>query len=245
MSPTRTLAEASLPPRILEVRQGILKANDLEARALRESFRRAGVFVVNVVSGPGSGKTELLVRTLGLLLARGRRVAAVVGDLATENDARRLAASRAPARQIVTGTICHLECPMVRKALEGWDLDELDYLFIENVGNLVCPASFDLGEQLRVLLFAVTEGEDKPLKYPSLINTADVIVISKADLAEAVGFDRITAERNLQAARPGAAVLELSARTGLGLDDWVELLEERRGGALEREPDGPGPGPLG
>jgi hydrogenase nickel incorporation protein HypB len=233
-------AEASLPPRILEVRQGILKANDLLAHELRESFRRAGVFAVNVVSSPGSGKTELLVRTLSMLRARGRQVAAVVGDLATENDARRLSTSGAPTRQIITGTVCHLEAAMVRKAIEGWNLQELDYLFIENVGNLVCPASFDLGEQIRVLLCAVTEGEDKPLKYPSLINTADVIVMSKLDLAEAVEFDGRTARRNIEQARPGGAVLEVSARTGLGLDCWVELLEERRRRSFDLEADRPG-----
>jgi hydrogenase nickel incorporation protein HypB len=215
-------------PRILEVRQGLLKANDELARTLREEFRRRGVFVVNVVSGPGAGKTELLARTMAVLKERGRRVAAVVGDLATDNDARRLAASGAPARQIITGTVCHLEANMVRTALEGWDLAEFDYLFIENVGNLVCPASFDLGEDLRVLLFPVTEGEDKPLKYPTLINTADVTLISKLDLAAAVGFDLALARRNLEQARPGAVVLEVSTRSGAGIDDWVRLLEDRR-----------------
>ena len=215
-------------PRILEVRQGLLKANDELARALRDDFRRAGVFVVNVVSGPGAGKTELLAGTMATLRERGRRVAAVVGDLATDNDARRLAASGAPARQIVTGTVCHLEARMVRTAIEGWDLAGLDYLFIENVGNLVCPASFDLGEDLRVLLFPVTEGEDKPLKYPTLINTADVTLISKLDLADAVGFDLALARRNLEEARPGAVVLEVSARNGVGVEGWVELLERRR-----------------
>jgi len=183
------------------------------------------VFVVNVVSGPGAGKTELLAKTMALLTDRGRRVAAVVGDLATDNDARRLAASGAPARQIITGTVCHLEARMVRTALEGWDLAGLDYLFIENVGNLVCPASFDLGEDLRVLLFPVTEGEDKPLKYPTLINTADVTIISKLDLAGAVGFDLALARRNLEEARPGAVVLEVSARSGVGIEEWIELLE--------------------
>jgi hydrogenase nickel incorporation protein HypB len=226
--PSLISAEAIHPPRILEVRQGILKANDLQAQELRSAFHQAGVYVVNLVSGPGAGKTELLVSTLTRLRERGRRVAVIVGDLATENDARRLSASGATARQIITGTVCHLEAQMVRKALEGWDLAELDYLFIENVGNLVCPAAFDLGEHLRVLLYAVTEGEDKPLKYPTLINTSDVTLISKADLAEAVGFDRATALRNIEQARPGAAVLEVSARTGVGLDSWVELLEKRR-----------------
>ena len=186
----RATEGATLPPRILEVRQGLLKANDMLARELREEFAAAGVYVVNVVSGPGAGKTELLARTLTVFRERGRAVAAIVGDLATENDARRLEASGAKARQIITGTVCHLEASMVRRALEGWELASLDYLFIENVGNLVCPASFDLGEHLRVLLFPVTEGEDKPLKYPTLINTADVTLISKIDLAEAVAFDR-------------------------------------------------------
>jgi hydrogenase nickel incorporation protein HypB len=164
---------------------------------------------------------------LTILRNRGFRVAAIVGDLATDNDARRLAATGAPARQIVTGTVCHLEAKMVRSALEEWNLGELDYLFIENVGNLVCPASFDLGEHLRVLLFPVTEGEDKPLKYPTLINSADVTVISKIDLAEAVRFDRDLARTNIDLARPGAPVLEVSARSGLGLDAWIEMLEAR------------------
>jgi hydrogenase nickel incorporation protein HypB len=234
LSSTRS-ATGALSPRILEVRQGLLKANDELARALREDFRRAGVFVVNVVSGPGAGKTELLARTMAMLRDRGRRVAAVVGDLATDNDARRLSASGAPARQIITGTVCHLEARMVRTALEGWDLAELDYLFIENVGNLVCPASFDLGEHLRVLLFPVTEGEDKPLKYPTLINTADVTLISKLDLAGAVGFDLALARRNLEEARPGAVVLEVSARSGAGIEGWIELLEDRRRAARDGE----------
>jgi hydrogenase nickel incorporation protein HypB len=210
------------------VRQGLLKSNDLLARDLRADYAAAGVYVVNVVSGPGAGKTELLARTLSALRQRGRRVAAIVGDLATENDARRLEASGAKARQIITGTVCHLEATMVRKALEGWELADLDYLFIENVGNLVCPAAFDLGEHLRVLLFPVTEGEDKPLKYPTLINTADVTLISKVDLAGAVEFDRELARKNLDEARPGGVVLEVSARTGSGLEAWLELLEAGR-----------------
>src|SRR4051795_9983564 len=222
---SKAVSTASLPPRILEVRQGLLKANDQLARDLRAEFSQAGVFVVNVVSGPGAGKTELLARTLKLLRDCGRRVAAVVGDLATDNDARRLSASGAEARQIITGTVCHLEAQMVRTALEGWDLAGLDYLFIENVGNLVCPASFDLGEDLRVLLFPVTEGEDKPLKYPTLINTADVTIISKLDLAWAVGFDLALARRNLEEPRPGAGVRGVSARSGVGIEEWIEPLE--------------------
>jgi hydrogenase nickel incorporation protein HypB len=205
---------------------------------LRNAFVSAGVYVANLVSGPGAGKTELLARTLARLMERGHRVAAIVGDLATENDARRLSATGAPARQIVTGTVCHLEAQMVRNALDGWSLKELDFLFIENVGNLVCPASFDLGEHLRVLLFPVTEGEDKPLKYPTLINTADLTLISKVDLAEAVGFDRTLARRNLDEARPGASVLEVSARSGVGVDAWIELLEDRRKMALDQPASG-------
>jgi hydrogenase nickel incorporation protein HypB len=168
---------------------------------------------------------------------RGRRVAAIVGDLATENDAQRLAASGAPARQIITGTVCHLDAQMVQEALAGWSLAELDYLFIENVGNLVCPASFDLGEHLRVLLFPVTDGEDKPLKYPSLINSCDVALIAKIDLADAVGFDRELARKNLHLARPGCAVLDVSARTGHGLEPWVELLEAKREAVLAPHAD--------
>ncbi|MFO0890352.1 MAG: hydrogenase nickel incorporation protein HypB [Isosphaeraceae bacterium] len=238
-TPDRSAARrGSSPPRILEVRQNILKANDLQARELRETFSGAGVYVVNLVSSPGSGKTELLVKTLGRLREAGRRVAAVVGDLATENDARRLAASGAPSRQIITGTVCHLEVPMIRKAIEGWDLATLDFLFIENVGNLVCPASFDLGEHLRVLVFAVTEGEDKPLKYPTLINTSDLAIITKSDLAEATGFDRAAAMRNIEQARPGAVVIEVSARTGIGLDSWIEALERRRQTLFSGTPGG-------
>ncbi len=206
-----------MTPRILEVRTKILKKNDEVARALRARFAEAGLFVVNVVSGPGAGKTELL-RALMTDLRRDLRVAAVVGDLATENDARRLAQSGAEARQILTGTMCHLEADMVEKAIEGWALADLDLLFVENVGNLVCPQGYDLGEDWRLLLFPVTEGEDKPLKYPTLINTADAVAISKMDLADAVGFDLPLARKNIETARPGVPVFETSARTGAGLD---------------------------
>src|SRR3954464_11959002 len=150
------------PTRLVEVRQNILKHNDLVARALRQQFQQAGVYVVSLVSSPGAGKTTFLEKVLTLLHVR-YRVAALVGDLATDHDAQRLARSGAPVRQITTGTVCHLEADMVASALGSWPLEELDFLFIENVGNLVCPASFDLGEELRMVLFSVTEGEDKPL----------------------------------------------------------------------------------
>jgi hydrogenase nickel incorporation protein HypB len=151
-------------------------------------------------------------------------VAALVGDLATENDALRLQRSGAPVKQITTGSVCHLDASMVSNALEGWDVSKLDILFIENVGNLVCPSSYDLGEDLRVVLLSVTEGEDKPLKYPTIFNTADVAVITKMDLAAAVEFDRDAAHRNIQSVRPGMRVFEVSAKTGLGMRQWTEFL---------------------
>lgn len=214
-------------PRILEVRTKILKKNDEIARAMRAEFEAAGVVVVNLVSSPGTGKTAFLQETLTRLVKAGQPVAAVVGDLETDNDAQRLAASGAPVRQIMTHGLCHLEADMVQAHLEGWDLAALRYLFIENVGNLVCPTSWDLGESLRVALLSVTEGEDKPLKYPGLFNTADVAVITKIDLAEACDFDRDLARANIEAVRPGMRVFETSAKTGAGMDEWMGWLAGR------------------
>jgi hydrogenase nickel incorporation protein HypB len=215
--------------RIVEVRQNILKKNDLLAASLRNRFQSAGVFVTSLVSSPGAGKTTFLERTL-LDLRSGPRTAVLVGDLATENDANRLRRTEVPVRQITTGTVCHLDAEMIDRALAGWTLEELELLFIENVGNLVCPASYDLGEQLRVVLLSVTEGEDKPAKYPTIFNTADLAVITKMDLAVAVGFDREAAWRNIQSVRPGLEVLEVSARTGEGMDAWLALLKKRAAG---------------
>jgi hydrogenase nickel incorporation protein HypB len=212
-----------MQPRIVEVRQGILKKNDLLARDLRERFAAAGLFAVNLVSSPGAGKTTLLEKTLARL-APAHRVAALVGDLATDRDAQRLAGAGAPVRQITTGTLCHLQAEMVGAALADWDLEALDLLFVENVGNLVCPASYDLGENLRVVVLSVTEGEDKPLKYPTIFHAADLAVISKIDLADAVDFDRRQALANIQEVRPELEVLELSARTGQGMDAWTARL---------------------
>jgi hydrogenase nickel incorporation protein HypB len=212
-----------MTPRLVEVRRHVLKQNDELARALRQRFAAAGVRVVSLVSSPGAGKTALLERLLREL-APERRVAALVGDLATENDAARLARSGAPVRQIVTGTVCHLDASMVERSLEGWDLKALDLLFIENVGNLVCPASYDLGESLRLVLLSVTEGEDKPLKYPTIFNTADVAVITKSDLAEAVEFDLAAALRNIDAVRPGMRTLLVSSKTGAGMPELLDLV---------------------
>jgi hydrogenase nickel incorporation protein HypB len=215
--------------RIVELRQGILKKNDELARELRARYTHAGVLVLNLVSSPGTGKTAFLERTLTELRKAGARVAALVGDLETDNDARRLAASGAPVRQINTHGICHLDAEMISKHLDGWtgvELGSLDYLFIENVGNLVCPSSYDLGERVRVALLSVTEGEDKPLKYPTLFNSADAAVITKMDIAEAVDFNRAEALKNINEIRPGIRIFETSAKTGAGMGDWLAYLAE-------------------
>jgi len=217
-------------PRIVEVRKDILRKNDELARALRQRFHAFGVFVVSLVSSPGAGKTALLERTLAETMKRWR-VAALVGDLQTDNDARRLAATGVPVRQITTGTVCHLDAEMVSRALDEWELtslDALDVLFVENVGNLVCPASYDLGEALRVVLMSVTEGEDKPLKYPTIFNSSDLAVITKTDLADAVGFDRDAARQAIDRVRPGLDVIEVSSRSGAGFDRWLERLQTER-----------------
>ncbi|CAN5142786.1 hydrogenase nickel incorporation protein HypB [soil metagenome] len=217
-----------MTPRILEVRKGLLKKNDEIAAGLRANFAAASTFVVNLVSSPGTGKTLFLERTLAAFRERGHRPAALVGDLETDNDAVRLARSGAPVRQINTHGICHLEADMVGRHLDGWTLADHDYLFVENVGNLVCTASYDLGESLRVVLLSVTEGEDKPLKYPALFSSADLAIITKWDLASACEFDHDTALRNIHAIRPGLPILTVSAKTGHGMSEWFALLESRR-----------------
>jgi len=216
----------STEPRLLELRKNVLKQNDIVARMLRERFHRQGTFVVSLVSSPGAGKTAFLEKTLSLLRSQ-YRVAALVGDLATDNDAIRLARSQVPVKQIATGTLCHLEAAMVENALNGWDIGEPDFLFIENVGNLVCPSSYDLGENLRLVLLSVTEGEDKPLKYPTIFNSADVAVITKIDLAEAVEFNEEAMKANIQAVRPGMRNLVVSAKTGKGLQEYLQFLTVR------------------
>src|SRR5271166_4594800 len=194
--------------RIVELRRGILKKNDELAAGLRDRFTSAGVLVLNLVSSPGTGKTAFLELTLRELRARGARAAALVGDLETDNDARRLAASGAPVRQINTHGICHLEAEMVGKHLEGWDL----------------------GEKIRVVLLSVTEGEDKPLKYPTMFNSADAAVITKMDIAGAVGFDRQATLKNINEIRPGIKVFETSAKTGAGMGEWLAFLTAARAG---------------
>lgn len=217
-----------IEPRILEVRTKILKKNDELARTMRDNFVDADVLVANLVSSPGTGKTSLLRKTLSKFVEDGVRVAAIVGDLETDNDAKRLSESGAPVRQIMTHGCCHLEADMILEHLDGWNLAELDFLFIENVGNLVCPTSWDLGESIRVALLSVTEGEDKPLKYPGLFNTSDVAVITKMDLAEPCEFDRNLAHQNIQSVRPGMKVFETSAKTDDGITEWIEYLRTKR-----------------
>src|SRR6266540_97324 len=180
-------------PRLLEIRQGVLSKNDELAAKLRQQFVTAKIFTLNLVSSPGAGKTALLEKTIYKLVQRGYSVAVLVGDLETDNDAQRLAATGVPVKQIQTAGNCHLEAHMIRDFIQDWDINSFDFLFIENVGNLVCPSSYDLGEAMRVVLLSTTEGEDKPLKYPPMFNSSDVAIITKIDIAQAVEFDRETA----------------------------------------------------
>lgn len=213
-------------PRIVTVRQNILKANDHVAAENRTTFAQHHLRVLNLASSPGAGKTALLERTLQDL-SPSTRLAVAVGDLATENDAARLRRHGVQAEQIVTGTVCHLDAGMVRDVLPRFDLPSLDVLLLENVGNLVCPASYDLGETARVVLLSTTEGEDKPLKYPTIFNTADVVVVTKMDLAPHVGYDRAAALDNIDRARSGVKVIEVSSRTGEGMDAWYAFVRGR------------------
>ncbi len=216
---------APLPRRRLELHHPLLRRNDSQAARNRNHFHRHGLRTINLLSAPGSGKTALLEQ-----LARHwprPPIGVIVGDLATDNDARRLQRAGARAVQIRTGDLCHLDAALVDQAFAQLDCRGIDLLVIENVGNLVCPAAFDLGEQRRIALLSVTEGEDKPLKYPALFKSADAVVINKGDLAEAVGFDRRTAIANLSAIAPQAALFELSARTGEGLAALIRWLDAK------------------
>lgn len=219
----------------VELRQPILASNDRIAERNRGYFKALGLLALNMVSSPGSGKTTLIQQTVKRLNGR-LRTGVIVGDLATDNDARRLQADGARAVQITTGTLCHLEAGMVARALTQLDGRALDLVIIENVGNLVCPASFDLGEEVRVVLLSVTEGEDKPLKYPPMFHSADVVLVNKIDLAVAVDFSRDRAIANIQRISPHATVFEVSARTGAGLDAWCDYLVQRHDAAGRQAP---------
>ncbi|MEU6405108.1 hydrogenase nickel incorporation protein HypB [Streptomyces sp. NPDC046985] len=228
--------------RSVDVQQAVLAKNDDLAEGLRSELSRQGVYLVNLLSSPGSGKTELLGRVLARAVERDVPVAALTADLATENDARRLARSGAPVQQVLTDGLCHLEARQVRTRLEGWLPDRTQVLFVENVGNLVCPASYDLGESLRVVLMAVTEGEDKPLKYPTAFGSAHLVVVAKTDLAEPAGFDEDAFQANVHRVNPGVEILRSCARTGDGIDALLDrVLAARAGTPRHRPPLAPGP----
>jgi hydrogenase nickel incorporation protein HypB len=234
----------------VEVLSRLLQANDHEAAHNREHFDRHGVLALNLMSSPGSGKTSLLEATIEALRAdpatRGLRVAVIEGDLETENDANRIRARGVPAVQITTGQACHLDAHMVHKALHELDLDEVDLLFIENVGNLVCPASFDLGHHLNVTLLSVTEGDDKPSKYPVMFRCADLVLLTKCDYLDFIDdFSTEAATRNIRALANPAGVLQLSVHRTEMLDSWLAWLRgalaEQKAGKVFRpsvQPDG-------
>jgi hydrogenase nickel incorporation protein HypB len=213
----------------IDVRQKILAANQAAAEALRNGFRKSGTLVVNLISSPGSGKTTLLEATASTLKGRFR-LGGLDGDIATERDAERLRKTGIPARQILTGGACHLDARQVEKALAeaGAPLADLDILFIENVGNLICPTSYDLGEDFKVVLLSVTEGDDKPFKYPAIFTKAAVTLLTKMDLLPHVAFDLPTVSEEIRTLNPKARILETSARTGEGMDAWYRLLEAER-----------------
>ncbi|MEU6310912.1 hydrogenase nickel incorporation protein HypB [Streptomyces sp. NPDC047014] len=203
--------------REVDLRQAVLAKNDSAAHILRTELTARGTTVVNLLSSPGSGKTALLERELLLARERGVPVAALTADLATENDATRLARSGVPVKQVLTDGLCHLEAAMLGRHLDGWLPEDTRVLFVENVGNLVCPATYDLGESLRVVLASVTEGEDKPLKYPTAFGLAQLVVVTKTDIARAVDFDEAAFLAHVQQVNPGVEVLMTSARAGEGL----------------------------
>jgi hydrogenase nickel incorporation protein HypB len=207
----------------------VLNENERVAAGLREEFRKRGILVLNFISSPGSGKTALLERTLAGF-GSGTRVAVLTGDIQTDNDAKRLARYGYPVRQITTAGACHLDARMVERHLEGWDLDQLDMLLIENVGNLVCPTSYDLGEDGKIVILSVTEGEDKPLKYPGIFFKAELMLLNKIDLLPYVPFKAELARECANRVHPGIEILEVSATTGAGLDAWQTWLEKRRTG---------------
>jgi hydrogenase nickel incorporation protein HypB len=222
--------------RVVDLQQAVLARNDLGARSLRAQLAARGTVAVNLMSSPGSGKTALLEAELALARRRGVSVAALTADLATENDARRLARSGAPVKQVLTDGLCHLESYMLRTHLDGWLPQGAEVLFVENVGNLVCPASYDLGETLRVVLASVTEGEDKPLKYPTAFGLAHLVVVTKQDIARAAGFDRAAFLDAVRRVNPGVEVVFTSARRGEGTGLLLDRALAARDGATVHRP---------
>jgi hydrogenase nickel incorporation protein HypB len=211
----------------VEVEKKVLNENQLLADRLRERYRESGLLCVNLISAPGSGKTLLLERTL-YRMDKSMQVAVLTGDLQTENDAQRLAKFGFPVKQIVTGGTCHLDARMVEKHLADWRVEGLDLLIVENVGNLVCPSSYDLGEDAKIVLLSTTEGEDKPLKYPSIFFKSELMILTKIDLLPYVPFNAEVAKENARRVHPQMEILEVSSTTGEGLDTWMTWLERRR-----------------
>lgn len=205
----------------------VLSENDRIAARLRERFRESGTLCLNLISSPGSGKTTLLEKTLESM-SSSDRVAVLTGDIQTENDANRLKRFGFPVKQITTGGTCHLDAAMIERNLADWNLSEIDLLFIENVGNLVCPASYDLGEAGKVVLLSVTEGEDKPLKYPSIFFKSELLVLTKTDLLPYVPFDLAAAKENARRIHPGMDVVTISSTQNHGLHDWLDWIERRK-----------------
>jgi hydrogenase nickel incorporation protein HypB len=214
------------------VEEKVLNENQRLAAELRQRFAESGVFCLNLISSPGSGKTTLLERTLAAF-PKDARVAVLTGDIQTENDAKRLQQYGFPAKQITTGGTCHLDAKMITRHLEEWDLKQLDLLLIENVGNLVCPSSYDLGEHAKIVLLSVTEGEDKPLKYPSIFSKSAVCVITKIDLQPYLDFDIKLTRENARRVHPGMDIIELSCKTGEGFEQWMDWLHRRHQLAME------------
>ena len=218
---------------VVPVEKKVLSENQRIAEELRRRYSKSGTLCLNLISSPGSGKTTLLEKTLAGFSPQDK-VAVLTGDLQTENDARRLACYGFPVQQIVTGTVCHLDGRMIERALEPWASHEIELLFIENVGNLVCPSSYDLGEEAKIVVLSVTEGEDKPLKYPSTFSKAALMVVTKVDLLPYVPFDLEQAKANARQVHPGIEIIELSCLTGEGLDRWQQWLAHRRATAGQR-----------
>ena len=215
----------------VNIEEKVLSENDKLAIVLRERYRKHGVFCLNLVSSPGSGKTALLERTLEAL-PKSAKVAVLTGDLQTENDARRLARAGFPVKQITTGDTCHLDAGMIQRAIADWNLDDIDILFVENVGNLVCPTSYDLGEDAKVVVLSVTEGEDKPLKYPAIFAIAELCIVNKVDLLPYVPFKLADAIANARQVHPGMEIVETSCTAKRGLDAWLAWIERRRRQAM-------------
>ena len=212
--------------RTVTIAQSILAKNDRLAERNRGFFLAQELLVLNILSSPGSGKTAFLEKTITDLQDK-LKLGVIVGDLETDNDGKRLGIGDTSVVQITTGTVCHLEADMVMEAVQKIELNSLDLLIIENVGNLVCPAAYDLGENLRVVLLSVTEGEDKPLKYPTMFKSADVVIVNKIDIAEAVEFKRDEALANIQKVAPQAIIFEVSARKGTGMEAWYGYLKQQ------------------